>query len=88
MSEEFVVQLTREAFYYVLIVAGPLLVLALVVGLIISVVQAATSINEQTLSFVPKLILVFLVTVLAMPFMISNLKTYAISIFQLIPTLK
>ncbi|HRK59918.1 MAG: flagellar biosynthesis protein FliQ [Candidatus Kapaibacterium sp.] len=88
MSDEFVIQLIREAFYYVLVVAGPLLLLALIVGLIISIFQAATSINEQTLSFVPKLVLVFIVTVLVMPFMLSNLKTYAIGIFNLIPTLK
>ncbi|MFN9302019.1 MAG: flagellar biosynthesis protein FliQ [Candidatus Kapaibacterium sp.] len=88
MSDEFVIQLIREAFYYVLVVAGPLLLLALIVGLIISIFQAATSINEQTLSFVPKLVLVFIVTVLVMPFMLSNLKTYAIGIFILIPTLK
>lgn len=88
MSDEFVTQLIRDAFYYVLIVAGPLLLLALVVGLIISIFQAATSINEQTLSFVPKLILVFVVTVLVMPFMLSNIKTYAISMFNLIPQLK
>ncbi|HRE59012.1 MAG TPA: flagellar biosynthesis protein FliQ [Candidatus Kapabacteria bacterium] len=88
MSDEFVIQLIREAFYYVLIVAGPLLLLALIVGLIISIFQAATSINEQTLSFVPKLVLVFIVTVLVMPFMLSNIKTYAIGIFNLIPTLK
>ena len=66
MSDEFVIQLIREAFYYVLVVAGPLLLLALIVGLIISIFQAATSINEQTLSFVPKLVLVFIVTVLFM----------------------
>jgi flagellar biosynthetic protein FliQ len=88
MSDEFVIQLIREAFYYVLIVAGPLLLLALIVGLIISIFQAATSINEQTFSFVPKLVLVFIVTVLVMPFMLSNIKTYAIGIFNLIPTLK
>jgi len=88
MSDEFVIQLIREAFYYVLIVAGPLLLLALIVGLIISIFQAATSINEQTLSFVPKLVLVFIVTVLVMPFMLSNIKTYTIGIFNLIPTLK
>ncbi len=88
MSDEFVTQIIRDAFYYVLIVAGPLLLLALVVGLVISIFQAATSINEQTLSFVPKLILVFVVTILVMPFMLSNIKTYAISMFNLIPTLK
>ena len=88
MSEALVVQLVRDAFYYVLLISGPLLLLSLIVGLIISIFQAATSISEQTLTYVPKLIITFLVTVLVMPFMISNLKTYTISLFNLIPTLK
>ncbi len=88
MSETLVVQLARDAFYYVLLVSGPLLLLSLIVGLMISIFQAATSISEQTLTYVPKLIITFLVTVLVMPFMISNLKTYTISLFNLIPTLK
>ena len=88
MSEALVVQLVRDAFYYVLLVSGPLLVMSLIVGLLISIFQAATSISEQTLTYVPKLIITFAVTILAMPFMISNLKTYTISLFNLIPTLK
>lgn len=88
MSETLVVHLVREAFYYTLLVSGPLLLLSLIVGLLISIFQAATSISEQTLTYVPKLIITFLVTVLVMPFMISNLKSYTISLFNLIPTLK
>jgi flagellar biosynthetic protein FliQ len=88
MTDELVIQLIRDAFYYVLLVAGPLLLLSLVVGLIISIFQAATSINEQTLTYVPKLALVFLVTVLSLPFMLSNVKTFTINLFNMIPTLK
>ncbi len=88
MSETLVVQLVRDAFYYVLLVSGPLLLLSLIVGLLISIFQAATSISEQTLTYVPKLIITFAVTILVMPFMISNLKTYTISLFHLISTLK
>lgn len=87
MSEEMVVFLAREAFYYTLLVAGPLLLLSLVVGLVISIFQAATSISEQTLTFVPKLVVVFVVTVLVLPFMLANLKKFTIDLFQLIPTL-
>ncbi len=87
MTEEMVVYLARESFYYVLLVAGPLLLLSLIVGLTISIFQAATSISEQTLSFVPKLVVVFIVTVLVMPYMIQNLKTFTIELFNLIPTL-
>ncbi len=88
MSEALVIQLVRDAFYYVLLVSGPLLLLSLIVGLLISIFQAATSISEQTLTYVPKLIITFVVTILVMPFMISNLKTYTISLFNLIPTLR
>ncbi len=84
MTEEMVVSVVRDAFYYVLIVCGPLLLVSLIIGLIISVFQAATSISEQTLTFVPKLLAVFLTTVIILPFMISNLKTFTIEIFNLI----
>ena len=88
MQDALVVQLVRDAFYYVLLVSGPLLIMSLIVGLLISIFQAATSISEQTLTYVPKLVITFLVTVLVLPFMLSNLKTYTIQLFQMIPTLK
>ncbi|MBS1537209.1 MAG: flagellar biosynthesis protein FliQ [Bacteroidetes bacterium] len=88
MTDATVIQIVRDAFYYVLIIAGPLLLLSLVVGLLISIFQAATSINEQTLTFVPKLVLVFVVTVLSLPFMLSNIKTFTLSLFNMIATLK
>jgi flagellar biosynthesis protein FliQ len=87
MNDVMVVNLVREAFYYVLIISGPLLLASLVVGLIISIFQAATSISEQTLTFVPKIITVFLVSVLMFPFMISNMKTFTIEIIKMIPNL-
>jgi flagellar biosynthetic protein FliQ len=76
--------IVRDAFYYVLLVVGPLLIVSLVVGLIISIFQAATSISEQTLTFVPKLLAVFLVIVLLLPFMISSMKTFTLQIFDYI----
>jgi flagellar biosynthetic protein FliQ len=87
MTDVVVVNLVREAFYYVLIISGPLLLASLVVGLIISIFQAATSISEQTLTFVPKIITVFVVTVLMFPFMISSMKTFTIEIINMIPNL-
>lgn len=88
MQDALVIQLARDAFYYVLLISGPLLIMSLIVGLLISIFQAATSISEQTLTYVPKLVITFLVTVLVLPFMLSNLKTYTIQLFQMIPTLK
>ncbi|TAL67586.1 MAG: flagellar biosynthesis protein FliQ [Bacteroidetes bacterium] len=88
MTDQLVLQIVREAFYYVLIVSGPLLLASLIVGLIISIFQAATSISEQTLTFVPKLLTVFIVTVLILPFMISSLKTFTIELIKMIPNIK
>jgi flagellar biosynthetic protein FliQ len=88
MNEEMVVFLVREAFFHVLVVAGPLLLLALIVGLVIAIVQAATTISEQTLTFVPKLVVLMLVGVLMLPFMVGTLKRYILGVFQLIPTLR
>ncbi len=88
MTEQMVVQLVKDAFYYVLLISGPLLLVSLIVGLIISIFQAATSISEQTLTFVPKLIAVFIVSVLVMPFMLQNMKTFTIEIIKMIPNIK
>lgn len=84
MTEQMIIQIVRDAFYYVVIVCGPLLLVSLIIGLIISIFQAATTISEQTLTFVPKLIGVFLVTALLMPFMIGTIKTFTIELFTLI----
>ncbi|MCS7176348.1 MAG: flagellar biosynthetic protein FliQ [Candidatus Kapabacteria bacterium] len=83
-----VVYLVREAFFHTLLVAGPLLFLALVVGLVIAILQAATTISEQTLTFVPKLVAVMIVGVLLLPFMVGAMKRYLLELFRLIPTLR
>ncbi|MCS6965198.1 MAG: flagellar biosynthesis protein FliQ [Candidatus Kapabacteria bacterium] len=88
MNEEMVVYLVREAFFHVLVVAGPLLLVALVVGLVIAILQAATTVSEQTLTFVPKLVALMVVGVLTLPFMLGALKRYVLGLFQLIPTLR
>jgi len=87
MTDQMVVSIARDAFYYVLIICGPLLLVSLVIGLIISIFQAATSISEQTLTFVPKLLAVFVTTVIIMPFMITTIKDFTIEIFNIISTL-
>lgn len=84
MSDQQVISIIRDAFYYVVIIVGPLLLVSLIVGLIISIFQAATTISEQTLTFVPKLIAVFLVTVLLMPYMISTLTDFTIELFTMV----
>ena len=76
MTQEMVISIAETAIYTVLIVSGPLLLIALGVGLAVSIFQATTSIQEQTLAFVPKIIAVFLGLVFFGPFMISMMTSY------------
>jgi flagellar biosynthetic protein FliQ len=87
MTEDFVVNLFREAFYTAMLVSAPILLISLFIGLLISVFQAATSIQEYTLTFVPKLIAVAVVTVLFLPWMMDVLVNFTVNLFQHIPTL-
>ena len=87
MTPETVVALTRQALEIMLLVAAPLLLAALATGLIISVFQAATQINEMTLSFLPKLVVMFLVLILAGPWMLEIMTDYMTRLFSSIPTL-
>ena len=66
MTEEFVVNLIRETMYTMLLISAPVLLISLIVGLIISILQAATSIQEVTLTFVPKVIVIAIVLVLTL----------------------
>jgi flagellar biosynthesis protein FliQ len=86
MSPEFVVTTGRQALELMLIVSAPLLVVALVVGLVVSVLQAVTQINEATLSFVPKIIALSITLVVAGPWMLSLLVEYIQRILLSIPS--
>jgi len=85
MTEQIIINIIRDAFYYVLITVGPLLIASMIVGLGISIFQAATSIQEQTLTFVPKLIVTFVLVVILLPFLMTNLKQFTIRLFEMIP---
>lgn len=76
MSSEFIISLAEKGIYTILVVCGPLLLLALGVGLIVSIFQATTQIQEQTLAFVPKIVAVFLGIVFFGPWMLSRLLTF------------
>ena len=76
MTQEMVISIAETAIYTVLIVSGPLLLIALGVGLAVSIFQATTSIQEQTLAFVPKIVAVLLGLVFFGPFMISKMTSY------------
>ena len=71
----------RETIYVVVLTIGPLLVVALAVGVFMGIIQAATSINEQTLAFVPKLLVVIGIFMLAGPFMFSTVTGFFQTIF-------
>jgi flagellar biosynthesis protein FliQ len=76
MTEEMVITIAERAIWIVLIVSGPLLVIALVTGLIVSIFQATTSIQEQTMSFVPKIVAVLVGLIFFGPWMISQITDY------------
>ncbi len=85
MTPELVMNLGRQAVEMTLILAGPLLLSALVVGLIVSIFQAATQINEQTLSFIPKLIATFIALLLAGPWMLQMMVEFIRRLLENIP---
>ena len=87
MSHQLVVDLARNAIMLALLVAGPMLVFALGVGLIISVIQAVTQIQEQTLAFVPKLVAVAATFLLALPWTLQLLIKYTTELFRSLPSL-
>jgi flagellar biosynthetic protein FliQ len=82
-----VVDLARQALWITVIVSAPLLGVALLVGLLIGVVQAATSINEMTLSFIPKLVVMALALALFGTWQLVTLMDFTRAIFQRIPAL-
>jgi len=87
MSHSLVVDLARNAIMLALLIAGPMLVVALLVGLTVSVLQAVTQIQEQTLAFVPKLVGVSVVFLLALPWVIQLLVKYTTELFRSLPSL-
>ncbi|HXT19080.1 MAG TPA: flagellar biosynthesis protein FliQ [Gemmatimonadaceae bacterium] len=87
MSHALVVDLARNAIMLALLISGPMLVVALLVGLTVSVLQAVTQIQEQTLAFVPKLVGVSAVFLIALPWVIQLLVKYTTELFRSLPSL-
>ncbi len=84
MSDEFAIDLIRTTLLIVLTIAAPLLLAGMVIGLIISLFQSVTSIQDQTLTFVPKIIIIVVVAVVLTPWMIELLKTFTREMLLLI----
>jgi len=85
MTPQTVLTLGEQALTVTMLVAAPMLITALAVGLIVSVFQAATQINEATLSFIPKLLAIFAVMIVAGPWMLATLVDYMQRLFSSIP---
>jgi len=87
MTPGVVMEIGRQAIEVTLVMAAPMLLSALVVGLIVSIFQAATQLNEATLQFVPKLVVMFLVLILVGPWMLEYMMDYIQRLFESIPQL-
>ncbi|NCS66412.1 MAG: flagellar biosynthetic protein FliQ [Hydrogenophilales bacterium CG03_land_8_20_14_0_80_62_28] len=87
MTPETVIAIVRQALEMAMLTAGPLLLASLATGLLISIFQAATQINEMTLTFIPKLVVMFLVLVVLGPWMLSLMVDYVVRLYGSIPTL-
>ncbi|GAE91615.1 flagellar biosynthesis protein FliQ [Gracilibacillus boraciitolerans JCM 21714] len=82
MSGEFVISLAEQGIFTILLVTGPILILALVVGLLVSIFQATTQIQEQTLAFIPKIVAVLLGILVFGPGMLSTMVEFTANLFQ------
>lgn len=82
MSEELILKLGQDTLKTTAMLSGPLLASALVIGLLVSVFQAVTQINEATLTFIPKMIVVGIVLVLAAPWMLDVMNHFTVQLFE------
>jgi flagellar biosynthetic protein FliQ len=86
MNEDLIIQLGQDALKTTAMLSAPLLLAALVIGLVVSIFQALTQINEATLTFIPKMVVVALVIVLAGPWMLDVMTNYTTNLFENIAT--
>ena len=87
MNPQFVLSLGREAIMMTLLVSAPMLAFGLIVGLVISILQAVTQIHEMTLTFIPKIVAVAVALLIFLPWMINIIVDFTTRIFTSIPTL-
>jgi flagellar biosynthesis protein FliQ len=87
VTEELVLKLGQDAIKTTAMIAAPMLVGALAIGLVVSVLQAVTQINEATLTFIPKMIVIFVVIIVAGPWMLDVMSHYTVELFEDIATM-
>jgi flagellar biosynthetic protein FliQ len=85
MTEDIVISLGRDAIWTTVLLAAPLLVSALIVGLVVSIIQAVTQINESTLTFIPKMLTIVVVMIILAPWMTQMLTSYTTELFTSLP---
>lgn len=85
MTPDVVIKLAEQSIYMILIISAPMLLIALGVGLLVSIFQAMTQIQEQTLAFIPKILAVFLSIIIFGPWMLTLLLDFTRDLFQQIP---
>jgi len=85
MSIDFVMSIANEAVKVTLLLSAPMLIVGLIIGLVISIFQAVTQVQEMTLTFVPKIIGVMVALIIALPWMINIIVTYTQNLFNSIP---
>jgi len=86
MNETDVLDIAQSALWVVLLTAGPIMFAGLLIGLIIALFQALTTIQEMTLTFVPKIIVIFVAIVVFLPFMMTTVIEYSVTLFDRIAT--
>lgn len=87
MTPELAVDVCRRAIQTILLCAAPMLIIGMLIGLLISIFQAATQINEQTLTFVPKIVAVFITMIIFGPWLIKILTVFTTGLFDIMATL-
>lgn len=87
MTPDMVINMAEQSIYTIVLISAPMLLIALAVGLLVSVFQAMTQIQEQTLSFIPKILAVFVSIVVFGPWMLTMLLDYTRDLFQQLPQL-
>ena len=87
ITQEAVIDIAKEAIYTMIITVTPLLLVSLIVGLIVSIFQTVTSIQEQTLTFLPKMLVILAMLALLGGWMFASLRGYTLNLFDMIPKL-
>ena len=87
MAQDEVLSVFKEALWVILELSGPMLIISIVVGLVISIIQAATQVHEQTLTFVPKLLAIALILLITAPWMMNVMEDFTHYLFDLMTTI-